>query len=130
MTLAELNGVLHEKFTMPRAKDEQACFYETPKTQPKLGFMIEDGRLSRIDVDKPGVLTSTGIQVGDSEKHARQVYGARLKVEPQHYIVNGRYLTAKSSDGRYGIRFATEDGKITSYYAGRYQSIQYIEGCE
>jgi hypothetical protein len=130
MTLAQLNTTLHEKFKLPTAKDEQACFYVDPKKPPKVLFMIEDGKLSRIDVSGPGVFTSAGIQVGDTEKHALQVYGKGLRVEPHKYIDNGHYLTARSTDGRYGVRFETEDGKITSYYAGRYRSIQYVEGCE
>src|SRR5271157_3225593 len=115
MNLSQLNALLSEKFVMPAEKDDRACFYVTPKKQPKLSFMMLDGRLGRIDVKKPGVQTSTGIQVGDSEKHALQIYGRRLKVEPHHYIDNGHYLTAKSDDGRFGIRFETEDEKITTY---------------
>ncbi len=130
MTLAQLNAVLHEKFLKPAAKDDQACFYVDPKSQPKILLMMEDGRLARVDVKGPGVFTSTGIQVGDTEKHALQVYCRRMKTEPHKYIDNGHYLTAKSTDGFYGIRFETEDGKITSYYAGRYGAIQYVEGCE
>ncbi|MFI5094835.1 MAG: hypothetical protein ACHQIK_15445 [Candidatus Acidiferrales bacterium] len=130
MSLSQLNALLNEKFVMPAEKDDRACFYVSPKKQPKLSFMMLDGRLGRIDVEKPGVQTSTGIQVGDSEKHTFQIYGHRLKAEPHHYIDNGHYLTAKSDDGRFGIRFETEDGKITRYYAGKYEAIQYIEGCE
>lgn len=132
MSLAQLNAVLHEKFTMPSDKDEQACLYESSQQQPKIGFMILAGRLARIDVSEPGVPTSMGIQVGDSETHARQIYGRRLRVEPHAYTGDegGHYLTAKSSDGRFGIRFETHGKKITMYYAGRFDAIQYIEGCE
>ena len=45
-------------------------------------------------------------------------------------IENGHYLTAKSSDGKYGIRFETEDGKITMYCAGRFDAIQLVERCQ
>jgi hypothetical protein len=130
MALTELNTALHERFVLPKAKDEQACFYVTPRTQPKVAFMILDGRLGRIDVNKAGVKTSLGIQVGESEKKALESYGKTLKVGPHKYIDNGHYLTAKSADGHYGIRFETEDGKITSFYAGLYEAIQYVEGCE
>ena len=115
---------------LPKDKDEQACFYVTPKTQPKAAFMILNGRLGRIDVDKAGVKTSLGIQVGDSEKKALEAYGKTLKVGPHKYIDNGHYLTAKSEDVHYGIRFETENGKITSFYAGLFEAIQYVEGCE
>ena len=128
--LTELNKTLHERFVLPKDKDEQACFYVTPRTQPKVTFMILDGRLGRIDVNKAGVKTSLGIQVGDSEKKALEAYGKRLKLGPHKYIDNGHYLTAKSADGHYGIRFETENRKITSFYAGLYEAIQYVEGCQ
>lgn len=130
MTLTELNTTLHERFMLPKDKDEQACFYATPKIQPKVAFMILNGRLGRIDVGKAGVKTSLGIQVGDSEKKALEAYGKTLKLGPHKYIDNGHYVTAKSADGHYGIRFETENGKITTFYAGLYEAIQYVEGCE
>jgi hypothetical protein len=129
MSLPQLNAMLHEKLPLPPAKDDQACFYVSTKKQPKLSFMMLEGRLARIDVKDPGVKTPRGIQVGDSENHALQVYGRRLKASPHKYIDNGHYLTAKSSDGDYGIRFETEDGKITTYYAGRFDAIQLVERC-
>jgi hypothetical protein len=70
--------------------------------------------ISAYRVRDPGVTTTTGIQVGDSDKHALQVYGSRLKVGPHKYIDHGQYLTAKSSAGHCGIRFETEDGKIAT----------------
>jgi hypothetical protein len=130
MTLSQLNTALHEKFSMPAAQDDQGCFYVSPGKHPHIAFMIEEGRLVRIDVESAGVATPEGIQVGDSESHARQVYGSRLKVEPQKYIDTGHYLTVRSEDGRYGIRFETDQGKITMFYAGRYDAIQYVEGCQ
>jgi hypothetical protein len=130
MTLAQLNATLHEKFSLPAEKEDQGCFYVSARGHDHIAFMIENGRLVRIDVDEAGVPTSSGIQVGDSEAHARQVYGARLKVTPHAYTETGHYLTARSSDGQYGIRFETDNGKIKMFYAGRYDAIQYIEGCE
>jgi len=131
MTLPQLNTVLHEKFSMPDNKDEQGCFYVDPAKHAHILFMIVRGRLARIDVDGAGVPTAEGIQVGDSEKRARQVYGPRMKVAPHAYTgPEGHYLTIRSSNGQYGIRFETEEGKIKAFYAGRFEAIQYIEGCE
>jgi len=129
MTLSQLNTVLGEKFAMPIEKDGQACFDVLSTKHPHVSFMIEDGHLSRMDVDAPGITTSEGVQVGDSEAKALRVYGPRLKVEPHHYINDGHYLTVRSSDGRYGRRFETEKGKITSFYSGRFASVQLVEGC-
>jgi hypothetical protein len=131
MTLSQLNTVLHEKFSMPHSKDEQSCFYVGPTKHAQIAFMIQAGRLVRIDVDEAGVSTAEGIQVGDSESRALQVYGPRLRVKPHAYTgPQGHYLTIRSSNGRYGIRFETGEGKITMFYAGRFDAIQYIEGCQ
>ena len=130
MTLAQLNKALDENLQAPAAKSQADCFYVSTSKPVKLLFMMLEGRVARIDVREPGIKTASGIQVGDSEAHARKVYGARLKVEPQKYVEHGHYLTAKTSDGRRGIRFEAVGGKITSYYAGRDQAIQLVEGCQ
>jgi len=130
MTLAQLNKALEENFAAPAAKDQADCFYVSTSKPAKLLFMMLEGRVARIDVREPGVKTASGIQVGDSEAKARKVYGSRLKVEPQKYVEHGHYLTVTTSDGRRGIRFEAADGKITSYYAGRDQAIQLVEGCQ
>jgi hypothetical protein len=132
MTLPDLNSLLHEKFSMPADKDDQGCFYVSPRKHPHISFMIENGHLVRVDVTDAGVFAAKGIQVGDSEKQALKAYGTRMKIEPSAYSgeQGGHYLTVRSPDSRYGIRFETEDGKITMFYAGRFKAIQYIEGCE
>jgi hypothetical protein len=131
MTLTRLNMVLHENFSMPENKDEQGCFYADTVKYAPISFMIVRGRLARIDVDGAGVSTAEGIRVGDSEQRARRVYGPRMRVEPHAYTgPEGHYLTIRSSNGRYGIRFETDGGTITRFYAGRFEAIQYIEGCE
>jgi hypothetical protein len=92
--------------------------------------MMLEGLLGRIDVREPGVKTLTGLQVGDSEERALEAYDQELTVDKHKYVDEGHYLTAKSSDGRYGIRFETDGKKITMYYAGRFDAIQYVEGCQ
>ena len=130
MTVAQLSDALHQKFSMPEHKEDQGCFFVHPRVYPAV--MIEDGKVVRVDVDQPGILTAEGVQVGDTEEHAKKVYGPRLKIEPSKYAGDegGHYLTVLSNDRRYGIRFETEQGKITTFYAGTSAAIQYAEGCE
>jgi hypothetical protein len=130
MSVSQLNGVLREKFSMPVDKTDQGCFYLKSRKHPHTAFMIENGRLVRIDVEEPGVSTSEGIRVGDLESRALKVYGPQLKVSEHQYIESGHYLTIRSNSGRYGIRFETDQGKVTTFYAGQYDAIQYVEGCE
>jgi hypothetical protein len=130
MSLSELNTALHERFTMPTEKGDQGCFYVNSAKHPHISFMIEDGRMVRVDVDSAGIPTTQGVQVGDSEEQALQVYGPKLKVSESQYDPEGHYLTIQSERGRNGIRFETEKGKIKTYYAGRFEAVQYVEGCQ
>ncbi len=127
MSLPQLNTALHERFAMPENKEDQGCFYVTAAKHPRVSFMIENRPLVRIDVDKTGVPTTEGVQVGDSEEHVKQVYGSRLKIGPQHYT-DGHYLTLRNGD--HGIRFETDEGKVSTFYAGTFEAIQYVEGCQ
>jgi len=129
MSLSQLNTALREKFTMPQNKEDQGCFYVTATKHPHVSFMIENGHLVRVDVEKVGIATAEGVQVGDSEEHAKQIYGPRLKIEPHQYT-DGHYLTVWSKSDGYGIRFETENGKIETFYAGTFEAIQYVEGCQ
>ena len=127
MSLPQLNAALHERFAMPENKEDQGCFYVTATKHPQVSFMIASRRLVRIDVDKTGVPTTEGVQVGDSEEHVKQVYGPRLRVAPHNYT-DGHYLTLRN--GNHAIRFETDEGKISTFYAGTFEAIQYVEGCQ
>jgi len=117
MALAQLSTALHQELAADE-RDEQGCFYINARGHDHVGFMIIDGRVRRVDVGAPGLKTSTGLQVGDPEAQVRKVYGARVKVDAHQYIESGHYLTVRSADGRYGIRFETDKGKILGFYAG------------
>jgi hypothetical protein len=130
MSLSDLNRTLHTSYSRPSDPEEQPCYYVGVPNQPKVGVMILDGRVARVDVDDSVTRTAEGVHNGDSEARALQVYGKRLKIEPHAYLPqNGHYLTLLSPDRKYGIRFETEDGTITRYYAGTIQAISFIEGC-
>ena len=121
MSLSQLNAALQRK---SEPDDEGGCFYVESSKHPHLKFMIIDGRLARIDVEDPGASTSAGIQVGDSDSRVKQVYGSRVKITAHQYIDSGHYLTIRSSSGKYGIRFETDQGKVVTFYAGTYEAIQ------
>jgi hypothetical protein len=129
MKLSQLNTTLGETFVVPPNREDQACFSVSPAKHPSVSFLIEQNLFARIDVDEHGISTAEGVQVGDSEAHALKAYGRRLEITPRH-DVEGHYLTVRSADGRYGIKFETEKGKIEAFYAGRAEAIQYVEGCE
>jgi hypothetical protein len=129
MTLAQVKAAIGGKFKEEESGSE-GCFFLDSVNQPSFGFMIEDGKLSRINVKKKGPATERGIRVGDTEAMVRKAYGSWLKTEPHAYTggEGGHYLTFR--DGKLGIRFETDGKVVTGFYSGTSDAIQYIEGCE
>jgi len=130
MTLSQNREALHRELKEddPHSGSED-CFYVQSKKHLGTQFMILDGKLARTDVTEAGIFTPEGIQVGDSEAKVRKLYGSRVRVSAHQYFDNGQYLTVLAPDRRYGTRFETDNGKVTSYYAGLASAIEYVEGC-
>lgn len=131
LSATALGRVLGKKIDPAKDKDEVACRYASPDNlYDGIAFMLLDGRVARLDVDSPGIPTLSGVSVGDSQASVVKLYGPRLLVEPHAYDgPKGKYLTLYSKDKRYGIRFETDGIKVTRYYVGTAESVQYIEGC-
>jgi hypothetical protein len=91
--------------------------------------MFFDGVLARVDVDRPGPRTTAGITVGDPESAVLRAYGDRVTRERHAYVESGWYLRVLAPDGRHGITFEIDAGKVISFYAGALPAIQWIEGC-
>jgi hypothetical protein len=125
-----LKQQLHEELS-PQIPKGEHCSFVAPAEHTNIALMIVGGKFVRTDVDEPGVFTAEGIQVGDKEERVKKAYGSNLKVEPHAYDgPEWHYLTVRSENGRYGIRFETDGNRVVMYYAGTYKAIQYIEGCE
>ena len=129
MTKPQLNAALHDKLSAEGESGSESCYYLASHKHPHIGFMMIDERFARIDVNGANVPTSDGIRIGDTEAHVIKVYGPTVKVDPHQYIDDGHYLTARSKNGKYGIRFETDKGRVVSFYAGGFEAIQYVEGC-
>ena len=112
--------------------EEDGCFYASVRGLPKsASLMFVSGRLARIDVFQRGVLTASGVGVGTSEAQLKRTYGAKLRQEPHAYTgPEGHYFTLYSPDGKLGVRFETDGARVTGYYSGTSEAIQYIEGCQ
>jgi hypothetical protein len=112
--------------------DSEGCEYVAPERGYEgIGFMLINQRLARIDVSDPNVNTLSGVHVGSTQESVLALYPGRVVVSPHAYTApDGSYLTMLSPDKRHGLRFETDHGKVTVYYAGTAEAIQYIEGCQ
>ena len=133
MTRSVLEAALGGPLSKDEATEDAAsCEIVSPlHGDGSVSYMLLNGRVARIDIDTDQVFTLSGIGLDATEARVMATYPGRVSVEPHAYIgPAGKYLTLLSRDGRRGIRFETDGGKVTRFYAGTAEAIQLIEGCQ
>jgi hypothetical protein len=93
-----------------------------------ISLMVQNGKVTRIEVSNPAVLTLSGIRVGDTTTRLKQVFVNRLRIEQHKYDDTGFYYYVWEQSERYGVKFEIAGDKVTEIYAGD-RSIQLVEGC-
>lgn len=130
MTAEQANAAVNGTLELPQGQALEGCDYAFPRGVPDIGFMIEQGKIVRLDVRRADVRTALGGGVGDGEARIRQLYGGWLQVSPHKYT-DGHYLTVLPTDPArpYRVIFETEVGVVTAIRAGVLPQVEYLEGC-
>jgi hypothetical protein len=112
------------------AKPAEGCDFATVKgDEPRLLFLIVDGRLARIDVRSATVPTDRGIRVGDTEAKVESAYAGHVTVQPHEYT-DGHYLVVDNPrDTTIALIFETDGSKVTRYRLGTKPVVGWVEGC-
>lgn len=130
MTPAAANAAVGDSLVLPPAGPE-GCQYGSAPAVAGLAFMIENGRVVRIEVRSQGVRTDAGAAVGDSETRIQQLYHGRIALTPHKYT-DGHYLTVAprmAAAGQVQLVFETEHGVVTRFRGGLLPQVAYVEGC-
>ena len=111
--------------------DYPHCTFLSPADgHPGVSFMLLRGHIARVDISERAVATLSGARVGDSKASVLSLYAGRILVTPHFYTApDGSYLTLLSSDHKHGLRFETDADKVTTFYAGTKEAIEFVEGC-
>lgn len=132
MTATQANASLDGALDAP-AEPEASCDYAGLRGAPagRIGVMLVDGVIARIDVRSRAVPTDLGARVGDAETRVRSLYGDRLEVQPHKYT-DGHYLVVtpeSAADSAYRLIFETSRDSVTTYRVGRRPEVEWVEGC-
>ena len=129
MSLAELMPYLAPGADTASIGD--GCDYVSVAGAPDgLGFMVEGRRLVRVEVRSGPTPTAEGARVGDSEQHILQLYPDARRMP--HKYTDGHYLIAlpdAPADTVSRYVFETDGSRVTTYRAGEYPPVEYVEGC-
>jgi len=133
MTLRELQRAFGGRLTNSDGTSESdSCwvYHRGDGSDKEVGYMIERGQLTRIEVSaegSPTTQTESGIEIGSSLAELRRAYGAKLLVERN---TQGDRFILNAPDHRRAIIFETDGRVVTTFRVGIYPSVTYNEGCE
>jgi hypothetical protein len=135
MTLDEARSALGDTMSIPAPADS-ICDHVTPAfaagAEPSMLFMIEQGRIARVEVRDATVATAAGARVGDARSRIETLYQGRVRVEPHKYT-DGKYLIVPlgtGADSLYRLVFETDEtGRVLTFRSGLYPQVQWVEGC-
>ena len=114
--------------------EPNGCFYLFPEPRTKDGFrfafMVEGGKLGRIDVRTPDIVAPGGGKVGMGKEELHRLYPG-LAEQRDKYDENARNLRGTDVQGGNGvIVFAIDaSGKATAWRVGVPPQVDYVEGC-
>ena len=131
MTPAQANGAVGGTLELPQGMTIDACDYAFPRGVDSLKFMIEQGKVVRIDVRRHDIRTAEGARVGDTEARIQQLYPGRVRVSPHKYT-DGHYLTVTPPDTvghPFRLIFETDGAVVKNFRGGAVPQVEYVEGC-
>jgi hypothetical protein len=103
---------------------------------PGLSYMVENGRITRIDIETPlggtapVISTAKGIRIGSTEADVARTYGSSAisALAPYGNGKDDRWFTVEATP-ELGIVISVSSGKVVGLWAGRRSSISYTEAC-
>ena len=108
-------------------EEDEACHYVHFAAYPGADFMVENGRIVRVEV--PDAASNIlGVRVGMSLVEIRtHLKGRRFQMREDGD--NNQYLVIPAADGKSEIYLALEHDKLAYVRGGLLPAVEYVEGC-
>lgn len=105
----------------------QQCHYATFSRYAHARFMVEAGRVTRVETD-PAAVNTLGLTVGMALDQVRRRYPG-VRISAHKYDEHGHYLFFPSPSGSAAIVAEESGGRVTLIRAGLLPAVEYVEGC-
>lgn len=111
------------------------CMYLNPEVMPEakrgIGFMFEEAKFVRYDVNDVSQIAPGNFKVGDAAADIKTAFAGRVEEAPHKYNPKAFSLTVTPEDKSAArlIFEIGEDGKVANWRIGVPPQIFYVEGC-
>jgi hypothetical protein len=127
VTIKEAEALLKAKPIRTNLEEDEACYYVRFEAYPGADFMVEDGRIVRVDApaEAPNVLS---IRIGMTLSDIT----SRVKFKTpiiQEFGDGIHYMALLSQSGKSEIYLEMFKGRVTYIRGGLLPAVGYAEGC-
>lgn len=130
MSLRDASSALGSELVAPKGLvGTDDCHYRTTTEAPGLLFMLEEGRIVRVETRSAHYSTPSGVRVGDTEALAQKAYAGRAVRKPHKYSPRGHYLVISTADRKRAVVIETDEGRVVAVRGGQEPAVEYVEGC-
>lgn len=135
MTMAEAERGLGASLKPTEGERNDSCWHgiRTDGVDPGIAYMIEAGRVTRIDLfdplkaPAPTVATASGISLGATVEELRRRHPT-VQFEP-HPIAPHSQWAVVERNAQGGIRVQVLDGRVVAIWSAQNRALDYPEGC-
>lgn len=133
LTMTEAEKISGRTFSKTKDRvnrPDGSCAYFNANGLSGVSFMFINGKVARIDVQNPKIMTLRGAKIGDSEAQVKALYPEQLKITPNPYR-GDHFLTFYPKDLKdrdYRLIFKTRKGRISALHSGKVPAVKYSEG--
>jgi hypothetical protein len=131
-TLAQAEAALGAPLLPPTPppQDPATCHLRNSAARPGVHYVVDQGRVLRMETRDPRHATVSGVRVGDEVQRVRRLYGDRLSVRAHDYFARGQVLAVYSPDRRYALVMESNDaGRIVTLRGGLVPAVEFLAGC-
>jgi len=131
MSPLEAQAAAGGMLTIPDVPTAEGCAYASAVGLEGLAFMIENGRVVRIEARAGGIRTADGAAVGDTEARIQALYAGHVELLPHKYT-EGHYLMVTPRNvaiGAVQLIFETDGHVVTQFRGGLLPQVAYVERC-
>ncbi|PID53547.1 MAG: hypothetical protein CSB46_07430 [Micrococcales bacterium] len=120
--------------TVPHAGNSGRCYLVRPSVDSglkKVVFLVEDGKIQRVDVGSPATTTLSGVGVSVDLGLLYQLYPGQIQ-DAADLTMDGTavvFVPKDPADQDFRIVFDISDSRVSQYRAGLLPAVGYAQGC-
>lgn len=92
-------------------------------------FLFVRGHIARIDINRRGIQTTDGLQIGSAAQEIERRFPGRVRIERHMYEEGAYYYIVDPTYSENEFVFEVKNGRVIRYRVGSLPAVEWVERC-